>query len=95
MFYCIYIYIYYIVTIPICVYIFLVALDLTLLIQSHALRKGLDAVWQPEAVPVDGYCATSRGLSSFPAKLLPEKVLPSDTEAVVVKPMPGGSAKAI
>ena len=53
------------------------------------LRKGLDAVWHPDEAPVDGYCATRRGLSSFPPQLLPEKVLPSDTEAVVVKPMPG------
>lgn len=57
---------------------------------AEYVLKGLDAVWQPEATPVNGFCATQRGLESFPNKLLPAKVLPVDTEAAVVKPMPGG-----
>ena len=57
---------------------------------AEYVLKGLEAVWQPDATAVDGYCATQRGLSSFPQKLLPEKVLPVDTECAVVKPIPGG-----
>eukprot|EP00438_Fugacium_kawagutii_P020520 Skav212697 [mRNA] locus=scaffold1930:332804:336812:+ [translate_table: standard] len=57
---------------------------------AEFVLRGLDQVWQPEAQPADGYCATKRGLGSFPSKLLPEKVLPADTEAAIVKPMPGG-----
>lgn len=58
---------------------------------AEFVLRGLDQVWQPEACqPADGYCATKRGLGSFPSELLPEKVLPADTEAAIVKPMPGG-----
>ena len=57
---------------------------------AEFVLKGLDQVWQPDATAVDGYCATKRGLESFPKKLLPERVLPADTESAIVKPLPGG-----
>jgi len=52
--------------------------------------RDISQVWQPDTAAVDGYCATKRGLVSFPSQLLPERVLPADTEAAVVKPLPGG-----
>eukprot|EP00435_Cladocopium_sp_Y103_P066819 s905_g29.t1 len=57
---------------------------------AEFVLRGLDQVWQPNTTAVDGYCATKRGLGSFPSQLLPERVLPADTEAAVVKPLPGG-----
>ena len=56
---------------------------------AEFVLRGLDQVWQPSSA-ADGYCATKRGLESFPQNILPAKVLPADTEAAVVKPLPGG-----
>ncbi|CAJ1328186.1 unnamed protein product [Effrenium voratum] len=56
---------------------------------AEYVLRGLDNVWQPSEQPVDGYCATQRALGAFPDQLLPEGVLPEDTESAVVKPLPG------
>ncbi|CAE7403452.1 CCB4, partial [Symbiodinium natans] len=57
---------------------------------AEFVLQGLDAVWTPGSDPVDGYCATRRGLEAFPEKLLPQRVLPGDTESAIIKPLPGG-----
>jgi len=55
---------------------------------SSAILQAVGEGWKP--APCNGYCATRRSLSSFPAGALPMAVLPGDTEAAVVKPLPGG-----
>eukprot|EP00931_Biecheleriopsis_adriatica_P050116 TRINITY_DN29008_c0_g4_i2.p1 TRINITY_DN29008_c0_g4~~TRINITY_DN29008_c0_g4_i2.p1 ORF type:complete len:601 (+),score=105.04 TRINITY_DN29008_c0_g4_i2:31-1803(+) len=58
---------------------------------AKSVLTALSAAWMPASASTpDGYCATSRGLSSFPSGSLPSAVLPGDTESVIAKPLPGG-----
>lgn len=54
---------------------------------SATILQSLSSAWRPGG-PVNAYCATSQGLASFPEGSLPKEVLPSKTEAVVLKPLP-------
>lgn len=58
---------------------------------AAAVLRAMGSVWEPaSSASLDGYCATRGGLAAFPTGVLPSAILPSDVEAAIAKPLPGG-----